>query len=338
MKRTTITDIANKLHVSLNTVNKALYGKKGIGEELRAKILMTAKAMNYQVNRVAQSMARNPVLLGILDNAEWRQVSAEFKKGIDSALERLRDYNVHGRYYEVPMMFCEKETSKAISKALKDGVTVLICNHVILDDAQTSFLEKNGIRFAFLGTDMPDSKRLACVRSDGAMAGRMAAEMLSLMLPKKSQVAIMTGYRSNKDHEDKVENFIKQAAERLDVVDVYEHFDKPKFAAEMLDKSLSEHPGISGVYAATANSPALCKRLVELGLQDKISIVATDLHGRIRDYLRNGVVKASLYQDCAKEGERMVELIYAHLSEGKDISKPVLVPPTVVLSSNLELF
>ena len=59
MKRTTITDIAQHLQVSLHTVNKALYGKKGVGDELRAKILQTAQEMNYRVNRVAQSMPRS---------------------------------------------------------------------------------------------------------------------------------------------------------------------------------------------------------------------------------------------------------------------------------------
>jgi len=226
-----------------------------------------------------------------------------------------------------------------LSQAVEDGVDALVCNHVLLDAGQAGFLSRHGVPFASLGTEQWEGQRLACVRSDGAMAGRLAAELLGFMLPSGGEVAVMTAHRDYHDCEDKVQGFLQESTRfRFKVADVYEHFDRPELAAQLVDRALAEHPGLGGVYSTTANSPAMCRRLVELGRQDKLAVVATDLYGDIRTYLRDGVVNAALYQDCVREGERIVELLYAHLSEGRDVSTPVLVPPVVVLRNNLEIF
>lgn len=338
-KRTTIADIAAELHVSLHTVNKALYGKKGVGEATRQRVLDMAAKLDYQVNRVAQSMARNPLLIGVLCSREWQMVGDDFRKGVDAALGRLRDYNVQGKYYHTSSRSCRGEVAAALAQAVADGVNALVCNHVLLDAGQAKFLAGHEIPFASLGTEQWEKQRLACVRSDGAMAGRLAAELLGFMLPPGAAVAVMTASRDYLDCEDKVLGFLQESSRfQFEVAGVYEHFDQPEKAAQLVDRALAERPDLRGVYATTANSPTMCRRVVELGLQDQLAIIATDLYGDIRMYLRDGVVKASLYQDCVREGERIIELIYAHLCEGQDVSAPVLVPPLVVLRNNLTIF
>ncbi len=47
-KQVRMADIAAKLGVSIVSVSKALAGKEGVGEEMRARILATAKEMGYQ--------------------------------------------------------------------------------------------------------------------------------------------------------------------------------------------------------------------------------------------------------------------------------------------------
>jgi len=338
-KRTTLSDIAQRLNVSMNTVNKALYGKKGVGEELRKKIQETAVEMNYQANRVAQSMARNPLLIGVLGSREWKVVGKDFKQGIDSVLAQLKDYNIYGKYYYISSHDNSKEIDQVIKKVAKDGVNALICNHVQLNANNIKMLESHNIPFAFLGTDMAIPQRLTCVRSDGKMAGRLAAELFAGMLPEHSEVVIMTNSRDYQDCEDKVQGMIHEAQKvKLNIVAVYEHQDCPETASGLIDTLLAEHPGVTGIYSATANSPSMCRRIVELGLEDRFKIVATDLYGDIRKYLRQGVIKVALHQDCVAESEKIVRLIYAHLCEGRDISTPVLIPPMIIMRNNLTNF
>jgi len=47
--RSTLKDIAQKIGVSPATVSLVLNGKKGVGDEVRAKVLSVAKELNYPI-------------------------------------------------------------------------------------------------------------------------------------------------------------------------------------------------------------------------------------------------------------------------------------------------
>ena len=57
-KQVRMADIAEKLGVSIVSVSKALAGKEGVGEEMRAKILETAKELGYQAPAAKAAKAR----------------------------------------------------------------------------------------------------------------------------------------------------------------------------------------------------------------------------------------------------------------------------------------
>ena len=61
-------DIAAKLGVSIVSVSKALAGKEGVGEEMRARILATAKEMGYQspAAKAAKTQEGEGKIIGIV--------------------------------------------------------------------------------------------------------------------------------------------------------------------------------------------------------------------------------------------------------------------------------
>jgi len=56
-------DIAAELGVSINTVHKALTGKAGVSESVRAKVNAKAEAMGYHRNTSASSLRRKDINL-----------------------------------------------------------------------------------------------------------------------------------------------------------------------------------------------------------------------------------------------------------------------------------
>lgn len=58
-QKVTLRDIARKLDVSAVTVSKALAGKEGVSEELRRRIVQTARQMGYRVRQSARPGAAN---------------------------------------------------------------------------------------------------------------------------------------------------------------------------------------------------------------------------------------------------------------------------------------
>lgn len=66
IKSVRLTDIAEKTGVSVVTVSKALAGKKGVSEELRAKIRMTADEMGYRPVHAVQAEKSKAYTIGIV--------------------------------------------------------------------------------------------------------------------------------------------------------------------------------------------------------------------------------------------------------------------------------
>ena len=334
-KRTTIADIARTLQVSMHTVNKALYGKKGVGEELRAKILQTAQAMNYRANRVAQSMARKPMTIGIITHASsWPMIRDAFLSGIRAAVEQLRDYNVNGAYYHFSS---SEERAEAIGQAVDDGVNVVICLHFVPDEAETARLQAGNVPFALLGTDGLEDRRLTCVRADGRMAGKIVAELMAMALPPSSPIVAFTGFKNYRDHADKIDGFTAEMNRRqFRKIFVYEHFDQPETAGRGTRLALTEHPDLAAVYAATANVATICRELAAASRHPLV--IATDIYPEIKDLMRSGAIAASIYQNAPDQGRKLVELLYAALCENRTIPAQICLSPTIVLPANLDAF
>ncbi|ASA23337.1 LacI family DNA-binding transcriptional regulator [Paenibacillus donghaensis] len=62
-KRVSMQDIADQLHISKNAVSLALLDKKGVGEEMRYRVLQTAKELGYGQYAEKSSADRNVLIL-----------------------------------------------------------------------------------------------------------------------------------------------------------------------------------------------------------------------------------------------------------------------------------
>lgn len=59
MHRATMRDIAAHLHISINTVHKAIAGKPGVSDSLRARVLAYASEIGYRRNTSASNLSRH---------------------------------------------------------------------------------------------------------------------------------------------------------------------------------------------------------------------------------------------------------------------------------------
>ena len=101
---------------------------------------------------------------------------------------------------------------------------------------------------------------------------------------------------------------------------------------------MSDYPDIGGLYIGSANSITVCNRLVELGLKGRIKIVASDVFPELIDHMKNGVIDATIFQQPHNIGYLAFKYLFEYLTEGRRIDKDILLPPQIVLNSNLELY
>ena len=336
MSKVTINDIADRMGLSKGAVSKALGGKKGVSESTRELVLDTAKIMGYQVNTVAQALARSTMKLGIVMPSVWEEYYGELKKGIDQQLAQISRFNVAGEYHYYDGLYSTEGIRAALEVLAEnqaDGV-ILCPGSVTKLEGHSEYYHKNNIPVVMLGTDAEVNEKVACVRVDSEMAGTIAGEFTSLIVPHGKSIIVFIGNKDIEDHKKKLEGFCAQIISRgFDQYVVFETQDDPELAYALARKKLAEIPDVGGIYIATGNSAGVCRAITELGLQKGIRVVATDVFPDIKEFVDGGVISGVIYQNPIRQGELAVLCLYRCISERvmPDL-KPVV--PTLLLRSS----
>ena len=84
-KNITIKCIAERMNISPSTVSRALNGKSGVSNEVREQIITLSQEMNYQTNRIAQSLRTSRSMeIGVIIPDSSNPFFSAMLTGIDS--------------------------------------------------------------------------------------------------------------------------------------------------------------------------------------------------------------------------------------------------------------
>ena len=173
IRRVTIQDIADKVGVNKSTVSRALSGSPQVSEEMRARIIQSAKEMNYVPNEVARSLYRgttNSVGLLVLDI--MNPFFAEFARGAENYLLN------HGYSLVLCNSDGKLERERLQLNLLREmRVSGLILT--VLNPNASHFNELVNERYPMIMLDKYEgSEEVSYVTVDGVVGGRMATEYL----------------------------------------------------------------------------------------------------------------------------------------------------------------
>ena len=338
MNRVTVKDIASHLGIAQGTVSKALGGKPGISAELKQRVFAAAAELGYSANRLAQGLARKPLAIGVVLPGVWPEYYEPVEKGIHGELQRLRDYKIAAEFIRMPGLHCEEEMRRAVDGLItKKADAVLLCPVFNTSCGEyLARLKEQGIPLVLLGTDLPDSGRLTCVRVDAYKAGRLAGELLSLMMCGSKKAAVFIGSRDMMEHSEKCRGVQDElTASGCSVAGVYETQDIPQVAYLLTEKVLDEVPDLEAIYVATGNSVAVCQCLAGQGREKQVRVVATDLFPEIGEYMERGVIRGVIFQKPERQGQLAVRCLYEHLIGNKPCESELLVNPRLLMRANV---
>mgnify|MGYP005757354087 CR=1 FL=1 len=339
--RLTIYDIAQELHISIATVSRALNGKEDVSDETRKRIMEAAREMGYKASRSASSLSRKEKRFAVLFPDLIHDYNNEIRRGIEKEVEDLSEYHLSVDMLTIqgdPEMFASK--IRELSAQGYDGVMILSS----VGEARLSELLRemklSRMAVATVTTDLDRDVRVFNVQSNGKVAGRMAGELLSLLTGPGAKTALVTGQLTSQVHKSTAEGFLEEAGRQgLAVAGIYEHYDQPAKAYECAEKMIREHPDLEGIYLATANSVTFCNRLAELGYAGKIKLVASDIFPKMIEFIRSGLVYATIFQNPFDQGRLATRYLFEHLVEGREFGgNRILLDPQIVIRSNLELY
>lgn len=339
--KVTIYDIAKKMNISIATVSRALNGKDDISIETRQLVVATAKKMGYKASKAASSLSRREKKFIVLFPALMQDYTNEVYAGMKKALEDLQDYRVTAEVYYVD------QNVEAYANALEGFARMGYDGAIVIPPENESLLRERikdcriqGMPVISVTTDLGRGGRLFSVQSNAKISGQLAAQMLGIALGGKGKAAFVTGQMTSWVHRTNAEGFVSEIKDQgVEFAGIYEHKDNPEKAYHLAEQLMKEHPDLGGLYLGTANSVTFCERLKELGYVGNIKIVASDLFPKMIEFLKEGIVIASIFQNPFLQGRIAIRYLFEYLIGQRKIDKEeILIEPQLILKSNLESF
>lgn len=340
-----VKDIAEKMNISLSTVNKALTGKSGISEKRRREVLAVAKEMGYECNRIAQSLARNPITIGVIFPDKWSDYYRAIDIGMREEFKSLAKYKVKSSVYFTSEkdVLCGEDLKEWIVK--EDIKAIILCASA---HESADVVEKTITTFSLpvfqVGEEQKYGKMISNVVTNVVMAGNLAANFLNCIYGENIRAVVLTGFKNVGVHREKAESFKKSVEKAGGIVYATEEtFDEPEKAYEVMKDLYKKHPDINAVYASTAISSYACKFIDEKKLKDKVVFIGTDMFESLKAYMKKDVIKATIFQNQEKLGATVVRSAYDYIVEKnsfgyENVSQvdKIIVNPVIYLKTNIE--
>ena len=343
MKRNGIFRIAELAKVSIGTVDRALHGRPGISSATREKVLRIAEKLSYSPHPAARtlSVGRSNVRIGVCIPKESRLYYDQVRAGIVDEANRASGLGVELVQRPVPTLGVDEK--KQISALLDSGINAMIVTPgnprvagPLIDSA-----EKENVRVVCITTDAPESSRSSLVAVDPELSGRLAAELMAKFVPLASRVAMVTGMLSTEEHRLKASGFTMGFPSECSggaVVEVVEDHESEDESYRKTCDLLDRESDLRGIYVSTVNCLSVCRALRRYGREKTVALITTDLFPQMVPYFREGMIRASIYQNPYLQGQTATRELLDHLLNRIPIPEVSHITPTLVLRTNLHLF
>ena len=347
-KIVTIKDIASDLGVSLSTIHKVIYNKKGVSEKTKQRVMQYIKEHNFNINRAASSLKRHVIRLayvGIAPAGASRFYYRDIYQGVLDAYESFKAFNVDLQCY-VTADTAEEQIAvlEKLFEERRDSLDglLLTCVHEFLISPVIRRFTEAGIKVVTISSDAKNSTRDAYVCADGAMAGRVAAELIvDLGVPQNGQLLLIGGKREFSNHRLVLENFLAEMGRErpdLDVIDLYQGTDI-QVLEDKIKKYLRAFKDIGYMYCVSARGTyAMCRAVQSLGLSGQIKVIGTDVFEELRPFFEDRTLTATIFQNPRRQSEVALSSLYYLITLEKPVEEYHYEQIGIVVRTNFESY
>ena len=341
MSEVTIYTLAKKLNMSPSAVSRAFNPNGRVSAEKRALVLAEAERLGYTPNRHASRLSMRTVKIGVIINCRFQVNTDKMLVGIREAHGGLKDYKIN---YDLTLLRDDVNGVEDYRTAIEkykgyDGVIVMGMSDDRYTDALCELCDAVPA-VAQVQSINPHAQTLFASKHDEGVAAELAAELLSGCLRGRAEknVILFTGRQKNTLHSSARDAFLTAASGYgISVLDVIDMDDREDSLERMLPSLFERYSGaIGGIYITSGFSLPLCRYLYERGLD--IPLVTSDIYDGIREYMRLGVVTATISQDVTSQMRIAFERLVGHIINGDAVPKTVYTDTQIIMRSNMHQF
>lgn len=345
----TLSDIAKRVGVSPSTVQRALNGVEGVGDDKREMIRRVAAEMGYTRNLSAFSLKKGGKTIAIVlpESQDASRYYARYLwEGAFAGAAGYSDFQI--ATLECPYVRNQERHAAALEEVLArdgdrlDGILTMGGDGPAVD-RHLDVAKARGIPVVFVGTDSGRDDRVCCVRTYDEMAGRMAADLLiNFNSPRPHSKVVITGDLAIADAFLNAQGFERHILENGVPLEPFKPAHYPDLEVmkagilEILDSGLDVH----AVYSISArNTLPMCRAVWESRLAGKVRTIGSDIFPESVDLLRRGKLNAIIHKRPAEQARRAMQALVNHVVKGEaPPADTILVDPVIVMKSNLECF
>ncbi|GIP51331.1 MULTISPECIES: LacI family DNA-binding transcriptional regulator [Paenibacillus] len=319
-RRLTIKELAKQIGVSVATLDRVLNNRGNVKRQTYDKVMDKIKELNYMPNKSASFLSRmNDYSMAIvfpeLPEYFWKQV----EKGVQIAIDEFRDYGlnvtiIRSEKYDLDPQ--KKIVQQLIDSGKYDAIALSPNDPQEMADLIDRGVDQ-GIAICTFNSDSPLSKRLFYVGCDYRIAGRLAADALCKFLGGKTRVGLVMSY-TNFQMQQKVTGFREVVAEydHIEMVGPLklsqEDYESPEAFADYFRQA-------DGIYVSSARLDVVAKHLEEYPAENRPVLIGHDMTDETYQYMKKGIVTATICQDPVNQGYLTVKSMFDHLVTGDKV-------------------
>lgn len=310
----TVKDIASELNISLSTVHKALTGKKGVGDKRREEVLRVAREMGYEVNSVAQSLARKGMNIGVIMPSSSETRFEDMKRGMNEESERLEKYRVQVFYYKVGDDITQGNAEKLCAWLEEKEIDAIVyCPSPYVSVHEFLPIMRNvKVPIFSAGEECYDINSVADITVNNYTDGQLAADFLQCIEGEALRAAVFCTSMERKDDKEKVSTFIgrveKAGGKVVYLCETENDVERIQQCMEQLLKTEA-----NAIYINSEGVLSICQYIEKHDLKKRYSVVCSGISENVKAYMKKGIVKAVVGRRQDEVGKTAVRKAYEYL-------------------------
>jgi len=323
--RITLKDIANKLGVSIGTVDRALHDRRDVNPETRKRVLELTEKYNYKTNKVARSLSlkSKKTKIGVICPNEAKFFWDQVKNGIKAAEADLSDFGLEIILREIGPERSLDTILQAMDELIDmkaDAIALVPVNDPALKE-KIDFTSLKGIPVATFNDDIDSSKRIFYVGPQIRQTGRVAGELMGNFLHNSGKVFTISVELESLEYSERLEGFTELIRDQFGGIELIGgitlHYKGVGDGANnLLSNILSGLKDVDGIYDVTgALFYDVADTIKEMRNLRGAVLIGHEIWSGVKDFVMDGTIKACISQDPYSQGFYIVKLLYNYLTE-----------------------
>jgi LacI family transcriptional regulator len=344
-----IKDIARMAGVSEGTVDRVIHNRGSVSPKNEKKVKKILEETGYTPNPIARSLGttKDYQIAVIIPHPEQDEYWELAEKGVEQARREWKSYNLHITLF--PFDLYDPASFSSVSEQVLQTEPDAVCLVPMFFDESLVFFKKlfeAQIPYVLFNTQMikplEEYAPFSFIGPNLYQSGRVAGELMNIMLQKPAKVAIMhihENIESSVHLKQKEQGFKDYFDEKETALTISSHSflrDEKSFVSQ-ISKTIADST-YEGIFVSTSSPTSIAAETLKKHQKEDIVLIGFDLLKENVHYLKSGVINFLIYQNPHYQTSQGIRYLVNYLLFNEEIPSIHQMPIEIITKENYQSF